>query len=137
MTDTAFLDTSVLVRVITRDVPHLAERSERLIREIAAGTRTVRVFDTVIFETMHVLMTLYDSDRTWVRDSPMPLLGLSGMLLPDKDLYGEMFDRWIRERSLSFADSYNLSLARSLGIAEIISFDRKLNREPAVRLVEP
>ncbi len=67
----------------------------------------------------------------------MPLLGLSGMLLPDKVLYGEVFDRWTRERSLSFADSYHLSLARSLGITQIISFDRKLNKEPAVRLIEP
>lgn len=137
MTDVAFLDTSVLVRVITNDIPHLAERSERLIREIAAGTRTVRLSDTVIFETVHVLMTQYDSDRVWIRDSLMPLLDLSGMLLPEKVLYGEVFDRWIRERSLSFADSYHLSLAKSLGIAEIISFDRKLNKEPAVRLTVP
>ncbi len=137
MTDVVFLDTSVLVRVITGDVPHLAERSERLIREVAAGNLTVRLSDTVVFETVHVLATLYGSDRTWIRDSLMPLLNLSGMLLPDKDLYGEVFDRWIRERSLSFADSYHLSLAKSLGITGIISFDRKLNKEPAVRLVVP
>ena len=66
MTDVAFLDTSVLVRVITNDIPHLAERSERLIREIAAGTRTVRLSNTVIVETVHVLMTQYDSDRVWI-----------------------------------------------------------------------
>ncbi len=137
MTQTAFLDTSVLVRVITRDIPDLAERSERLIQEIAVGDRTARLSDTVVFETVHVLMTQYDNDRTWIRDSLLPLLGLAGMLLPDKDLYGEVFDRWIRERSLSFADSYHLSLAKHLGITEIISFDRKLNREPAVRLIEP
>lgn len=137
MTGIAFLDTSVLVRVITSDVPHLAERSDRLFREIAAGNRAVRLSDTVVFETVQVLMTQYDNNRVWIRDNVLPLIALTGMILPDKELYGEVFDRWIREGSLSFADSYHLSLAKSLGIAEIISFDRRIAKDPAVRRIEP
>lgn len=97
----------------------------------------MRLSDTVVFETVHVLMTQYDNNRVWIRDNVLPLIALTGMILPDKELYGEVFDRWIREGSLSFADSYHLSLAKSLGIAEIISFDRRIAKDPAVRRIEP
>jgi predicted nucleic acid-binding protein len=137
VSDGAFLDTSILVRTITRDIPHLAEQAERLVQAIAAGERTVHLSDTVVFETVHVLVTQYDDDRAWVRDSLLPILHLTGMVLPNKGLYAEVFDRWAREPSLSFADSYHLSLAKHLGLTEIISFDRKLTKEPAVRRVEP
>ena len=57
MSGGAFLDTSILVRTITRDIPHLAEQAERLVQAIAAGERTVHLSDTVVFETVHVLVT--------------------------------------------------------------------------------
>ena len=59
------------------------------------------------------------------------------MILPDKHIYPEVFDRWLAEPSLSFADSYHLSPAKYLGLTEIISFDRKIAKDPAVTRVEP
>lgn len=59
------------------------------------------------------------------------------MILPNKEIQPEAFERWVKEPSLSFADSYHLSLAKSFGLTEIISFDRKIEKDPAVRRVEP
>jgi len=43
----------------------------------------------------------------------------------------------VAEPSLSFADSYHLSLAKHLGLNQIISFDRKIAKDPAITRFEP
>ena len=137
MNPTAFIDTNILIRVVTNDIPDQAGRSHQLMREIATGARTVRLTDSVIVEAVVVLTREYKVPREHVRDALLPLIALPHMVLPDKEVHPEAFERWVREPSLSFADSYHLSLAKHLGLTEIISFDRKLGKDPAVRRLEP
>lgn len=137
MSATALLDTNVLLRHILEDHPDHSPRSTALIERIAEGTTVVRLADTVIFETVFVLTSFYRTPRDRIRDSVLPLISLPCVILPDKHIYPEVFDHWLAEPSLSFADSYHLSLAKYLGLTEIISFDRKIAKDPAVTRVEP
>ena len=137
MTASALLDTNVLLRHILKDRPDHSPRSTALVDRIAAELTVVRLADTVILETIFVLTIFYRVPRVRIRDSLLPLIELPGMVLPDKDIYPEVFDRWVAEPPLSFADSHHLSLTKHLGLSQIISFDRKIAKDPAVTRVEP
>ncbi|MEZ4495439.1 MAG: hypothetical protein R2845_01370 [Thermomicrobiales bacterium] len=60
------------------------------------------------------------------------------MTLPGKRLYREVFDLWLANRSLSFADAFHLCFARQHELAAgVITFDRKMNRLTDVERIEP
>lgn len=133
----AFLDTNVLLRHVLHDHPDHSPRSSRVIEAIEAGARAVRLTDTIVFETVFTLEKTYAVPRDAIREVLQPIIDLPGIVLPGKRLYTKVFDLWIQQAGLSFADCYHLCVARHLGIPTIISFDRKLNRLPGVTLVEP
>lgn len=86
---------------------------------------------------MFTLEKRYGRSRAEILDAVLPIIELQSVLLSDKEIYGEVFGRWLDEPSLSFADSCHLSLAKHLGLTEIISFDRKIEKDPAIRRIEP
>lgn len=131
------LDTSVLVRHLIQDIPDHAARATELIRSVERGEREVRLSDVVVTELIHVLHKRYGAPREDVRDSVLPILNLAGVVLPGKRVYADVFEQWIRERSLSFVDCYQLCLARQLGSPGVITFDKKMNRLPGVERIEP
>lgn len=131
------LDTSVLIRHLLQDIPDHSDRTTELIRSVERGEREVRLSDFVVAELIHVLHKRYGAPRGDVRDSVLPILELAGVVLPGKRVYAEAFELWIRERSLSFVDCYQLCLARHLGSPGVITFDRTMNRLPGVERIEP
>ncbi len=137
MTTIALLDANVILRYIIPDDGTHSPQASALFLTIKSGERTVRISDTIIFETIYTLQSFYKASRSEIRDAILSFLDWPTVILPDKHLQHEALDRWVRERSISFADSYHLSLAKSLGLIEIISFDRKIEKDPAVRRVEP
>ena len=137
MTPRPFLDTNIILRYYLGDNLVHSPRSRTLINAIRDGERTVQISDTVVFEVVFTLEKVYHTPRADIREGVLPVIMLPGIFFTGKHLMLEVFDRWIREPSLSFADSYHLSLAKSLGLTEIISFDRKIEKDPAVRRIEP
>lgn len=137
MTPEAFLDTNVLLRHVLQDHPDHSRRATALIADIERGERTVRLADTVVFEATFTLEKTYGVPRAEIREALQPMLDLSGILLPGKRRYGAVFDLYLREPALSFADCYHLCLTRQLRLPAILSFDQKLNRLPGVARIEP
>jgi predicted nucleic acid-binding protein len=60
----AFLETSVLVRYLTQDPPAMAERARQLID----SDLELRLTETVLLETAHVLRSVYGLTRTEIVD---------------------------------------------------------------------
>lgn len=133
----ALLGTNVLLRHLPRDHLDHSARATALIVAIERGERAVRLTDTVLFEAIYTLEKFYGAPRLTIRDALSPILDLPGIVLPGKRVYASVFTLWLREPALSFADCYQLCLARQLGLPAIISFDRKLNRLPDVARIEP
>lgn len=132
-----FLDTNVILRHVLDDHPDHSPRATALILALDPGDRSVHISATVVFDVVFTLEKRYRRSRADILNTVLPIIELPSVLLPDKGICGEVFDRWLAEPSLSFADSYHLSLAKSLGLTEIISFDRKIEKDPAIRRVEP
>jgi predicted nucleic acid-binding protein len=132
-----FLDTNVLLRHFLDDHPDHSPRATALIGSIEQGQRAVRISDTVIFETVFLLHKRYGVPRHIVRDLLREFLHLPGVALPGKRMMDEVFDLFVDQPGLSFADSYHLILTRQLGIGTIIAFDQAMGRVPGIVRVEP
>lgn len=133
----AFLDTNVLLRHVLADHPDHSPRATALIHRIERGERAVRLADTVVFEAAFTLEKLYRVPRAAIRDALLPILVLPGVVLPGKQRYTQVFDLYVANPGLSFADCYHLILTRQHHLPTILSFDQNLGRLPGVARAEP
>jgi len=132
-----FLETNVFVRHLTGDEPNHSPRATAYFDRIQKGELIVRTADTVVFETVFTLQSFYHAPRTAIRDGLLPLLELSGIILPGKDSFREVFELYVSHPRISFADCYHAVLAKRLGSTEIVSFDRDFDRLPGITRIEP
>lgn len=75
--------------------------------------------------------------RTLIAETLSELLLLNGFLLDREQELLEAMRLWVKESPLSFAGCYHLVLTKSLGLTEIYTFDKKMDRYPGVTRVEP
>lgn len=66
----ALVDTSLLVRYLTRDPPHLAERAA----QVLDGEETLGITEVALVETAYVLESVYGVPRREVVDALLALL---------------------------------------------------------------
>ena len=137
MATVPFLETNIFLRHLTGDEPNHSPRATAYFDRIQKGNLVVRTSDTVVFEAVFTLQRFYRAPRTAIRDKLLPLLELPGVVLPGKDSYREVFDLYVSHPRASFADCYHAVLARQLGSAEIVSFDRDFDRLPGIVRIEP
>ena len=97
----------------------------------------VRITDTVVFETAYVLEGPYGWGREPIRAALTPVIAFDGVILPDKEIYPDVFALYVSRRSLSFADCYHAVLSQHLGCTAFISFDRGFDRIPGITRIEP
>jgi uncharacterized protein len=136
MTTLPFLDTNVFLRHLRGDHSDFSPRATALLRRIEKGEQKVRTTDTVIFETVFTLERVYKQPKEAIRDAFLPLIELTGIVLPGKRRFRRVFSYYI-EKNISFADAYHAVLSESLGLTQIVSFDRDFNRIASVSRVEP
>ncbi len=131
-----FLDTNILLRHLLQDQPTQSPNATRYLAAIEAGQAKVRLADTVVFETVFTLQRLYGVPRADIRDKLLPLIALSGVVLPGKRGLHEVFDLYVTH-NISFADAYHAVLMKHLKLNEIVSYDRGFDKIPGIRRVEP
>jgi uncharacterized protein len=132
-----FIDTNLLLRHILADDPELSPRATAYLVRIERGEIAVRTTDTVVFEAVYTMDRHYRLPREVVRDGVQPILDLRGVVLPGKVSYRFAFDLWVTHPAFSFADCFHAAVMRRLGLTELISFDRGLDRLPGMTRTEP
>jgi predicted nucleic acid-binding protein len=131
-----FLDTNILIRHLTQDHPERSPRASAYLQRIENGELQVRLFDTVIFETVFTLQHSYRQPRLAIRENLLPLIELTGIVLPGKRRWRRVFDRYV-DLNISFADAYHSVLMEQLKIDQAVSFDREFDRVPGIARIEP
>lgn len=131
-----FLDTNILLRHLLQDQPSQSPSATRYLAAIEAGQAKARLAHTVVFETVFTLQRQYGVPRADIRDKLLPLIDLSGIVLPGKRRLREVFDLYVTY-NISFADAYHAVLMKHLKLNEIVSYDRGFDRIPGIRRVEP
>lgn len=120
-----------------QDHPEHSEAANGFFQCIGNGDFTVRMLDTVVFESAYTLESFYEMPRAEIAESLGVIVAEPGIDLPGKELYPEVFSLWVSTRRLSFADAYHLVATKYLGLDRIISFDRGLRGVEGVTRVEP
>lgn len=131
-----FLDTSVLLRLLTADDPVKAGRVSTLLQRVENGQERVAVSQTVIFETVFTLQRGYKISKVRVRELVSPIIAMSNLALPNKQDYFEALDLYATS-PLSFADAFNVVYMRRQGLHEIYSWDMDFDRVQGITRVEP
>lgn len=131
-----FLDTNILLRYLTRDDEHKAQRSLDLLMRIEQGREKVITSSLVIFETVFTLQKFYGVSRQQIKESLLPIIALRGLQLPNKHIYQQAFDLYIN-KNISFADAYNAAYMLTEHISTIYSWDKDFDKIEGIVRLEP
>ena len=67
----------------------------------------------------------------------LELITLPGLVVEQANAVESALRFWSHQGPLSFVDCFHLALTRALGMTQIYTFDRKMDRFPGVERVEP
>ena len=137
MTTLPFLDTNILLRHMLQDQADHSSRATALLRRVAAGEVVVYTSETVIFEAVYVLYKQLGIAKRQIAEGLHDILGLAGMIVPNRDSLSSALAFWTDHGGLSFADCFHLALAGHWGLVSIYTFDQKMDRYPGVTRIEP
>jgi predicted nucleic acid-binding protein len=128
----AFVDTNVLIRHLTGDPPDQAARATRLLSQ----ADRLLIPDLIVAETVYVLESFYEVPRARVAELVRAIVAFPGIGVADEPLLLRALEVYEVHR-LDFADAYLVAQAEASGVNAVVSFDKRIERVPAVRRVEP
>lgn len=128
----AFLDTNVLIRHLTRDPPEMGARATAYLE----SARELLLTDLVVAETVYVLESFYEVPRGEVADLTRSLVVFDSVVCVDTPLLLRAIEVYETE-GIDFAEAYLVACAESTGVGKIASFDRALDRIGTIERLEP
>ncbi|HEY9707591.1 MAG TPA: type II toxin-antitoxin system VapC family toxin [Oculatellaceae cyanobacterium] len=129
-----WLDTNILLRLITREPPDQAERALRLAEQAERGEVTLKLSPLVVAEMVYVLSSFYRYSRAEITQVLLPLVSAQGVDLQEADLVVAALESMARA-NVDFVDAFLAETARRQGEA-VVSFDRDFRRL-GVAWIEP
>ncbi len=129
---TAFIDTNILIRHLTRDPPDLAERATAYL----AQAEELLLPDLIVAEIVYVLESFYEVPAVEVARLVRSAIAFEGIRTLDPALLLRSLEVYVNHR-LDFAEAYLVASAESAGVEFIASFDRSIDRVPTISRVEP
>lgn len=127
----AYVDTNVLIRHITRDDPALARRATRLLEH---GT-TLILTPVVFLETAYVLRTVYGYPRELIARILKEILAMPA-IATDSELLATALQLHV-QRGCGLTDAVIAAHALIDGPPVVASFDRGLDRVTGLERVAP
>lgn len=133
-----FVDTNVLLRILTGDDPAKAERSLSLLERAERGQGELITSESVVAEVVFVLSSpvTYRIPRPRIAIALQSLLRNPGLKLDHKGSVIQALDLW-EQSTLDFEDCLSVEYVRRLQLNAIYSYDRDFDRVPGVRRLEP
>ncbi len=131
-----FLETSVLLRYLTRDDEAKAQKALALLQRLERREEQARSSAIVIFETVYTLQSDYKLPKARIRELLLPVINLRGLRIPYKPVLRRALD-FYADRNLSFADAYFAAEMLKRGESEVYSWDEGFKRVEGISRVEP
>ena len=137
MTD-PFVDTDVIIRLLTQDDPLKEAQAAALFERVEAGALTLQAPDTVIADAVYVLASprLYHRSRPEVRDLLTPLGRLPGVQVRNKRVVLRALEVY-GGANVDFGDAMIVAAMELDGADILYSYDRDFDRFPQVKRLEP
>lgn len=128
-----YVDTDVLIRLITGDDRQKQADSKALFEQVEAGLLQVAAPDTVIADAVFVLASprLYRLPRTEIRDQLRTLVNLPAFRIENRRAVLEALDLYA-STNLDFGDAMIVTSMAQDGAKILYSYDTDFDRIPAV-----
>lgn len=133
-----FVDTDVLIRLLTNDDPKKRDAAALLFEKVNKGLLILSAPDTVIFDTVFVLSSkrLYNLPRLKVRDLLVALVRISNFKVSNKRALLDALDLFA-STSLDFGDCFLASMVKKAKSGVIYSYDQGFDKIKGVVRKEP
>jgi uncharacterized protein len=124
MTDIAFADTNIFVRLLTLDEPEQAKAAIDLLQDAQVGKLRLVVNVITIAELVWVLERIYKLERSTVRRNILALQNTPGLEIEHPEWVGQAIDLYVTQ-NIDFGDALNISWMQAEGITTVYTFDRR------------
>jgi predicted nucleic acid-binding protein len=133
-----FLDTDVLIRLLTGDDPVKQAQAAALFEAVEAGQLIVEAPVTVIADAVYVLSSkrLYNLNRGDVQALLTPIVRLPGFRLVHRQAVLRSLELFGSTR-LDFGDCLIVALMEQRGSTTVFSYDTDFDRFPTIQRREP
>lgn len=132
-----FVDTNIFLRHFTGAPADQAAHARSLLAAIERGEIWAWTTETVIAELVWTLTgPQFRIPRASVVAFLGPLLTLTGLNVPRKQMYGRVFDLYV-ERGIDYVDAYHAALVEGRKQTALWSFDAYFDRVPGLSRLEP
>lgn len=127
------LDTNIIIRFLTNDSPHHAEKIEKLFAQ--SPTSSLEIPDVVIFEIVYVLLSFYQLSKEEVIEKIYLLINFE-KIKTNKKLIKKTLEIF-KKYPISFIDAYLCALVILKKHPFFYSFDKKLKKVREIKIKEP
>ncbi len=138
MASNSYVDTDVILRLITHDDLKKQEAAAKLFEEVQKGGLTLFAPDTVIADAVYVLSSprLYNLPRLEIRDVLVALLRLTNFKVDNKQAVMTALGFYASNK-IDFGDALLISLTAQTKAKEIYSHDRDFDKFTGIKRKEP
>jgi predicted nucleic-acid-binding protein len=134
--DAVYLDTSVVLRYLTRAPAEMAVQAQAVILAAKQGGVVLRLTAVTVAETVWTLRSFYRLEREAIAQSMIAFVAAEGI---ETEAHEEVMLALslYRDRDIDFADALLAARALLSGPPIIYSFDRRFDRIPGIRRQTP
>jgi predicted nucleic-acid-binding protein len=135
--DKAFVDTSVILRILVREDEGKVAAVERLLLSARRSGKRLHVLPVAILEVVWVLEKVYKLDRRSIRELADAILNTGELIVEN----GEVFRKALaiyEEKNVKFADAVMGAWGTARGLKTVYTYDEKdFRRIGELEVVKP
>jgi predicted nucleic-acid-binding protein len=120
----AFVDTSVILRLLVRDDEIQMKAAENLIRESGSRGVTLYLLPVTILEIVWVLEKVYKYDKKAVRELVEAIINTPQLKIDMEDVFRKAL-RVYEEKNIKFADAVMGCWGLEKGLKAVYTYDEK------------
>ncbi len=135
--DKAFVDTSVILRLLIKDEPRKIDACRQLIQKASVQGNTLHLPPVTILETVWVLEKLYRLSKKEIRELVEAILNTPAFRCEMEDIFRNAL-RTYDEKNIKFADAVMGCWGLDHGLTTVYTYDEKhFRRIPGLTVRTP
>jgi predicted nucleic-acid-binding protein len=123
-TNEAFIDTSVILRILTKDDKNKMENAVRLIKDSAKNGIYLHVLPVALIETVFVLEKIYKFSKLEIKELIEGILNTPELHCELDNIFRQAVSLY-SEKNIKFGDALMSSWAIEKGISVVYAYDMK------------
>jgi predicted nucleic acid-binding protein len=134
--ETAFVDTNIFLRYLTKDDPSKYEKCREMFKRAMKGEIAIATSGMVIAELVWTLLSYYKVPKAEVVEKVSVIVGTKNLSIPEKHMVADALVLYAR-KNIDFIDAYNAVFMRYHGLREIFSYDEDFELMEDIQRREP